>query len=204
MTSNQRGSINLSSLIQNKAALERYGPISGTASTIDESGHSDLGSSMHSEAGLMGVPRQSNSSAVKSANPSKKRIGKAQPTLPTDQQHKKRRFELWEGKNKFLCGGRIMIGVHATHLIVTSTLLVVTYGIFLVLLVPLTNMPIFDYLGLTLFVINMYLLFLTAFTEPGVIPRRSPTHDADSEAIVDGLKDKLQFCQSCHIVRPPR
>jgi palmitoyltransferase ZDHHC9/14/18 len=48
------------------------------------------------------------------------------------------------------------------------------------------------------------LLLLTAFTEPGIVPRRPPTHDAESEAAMDGLKDKLQFCNTCHIVRPPR
>lgn len=197
----QRGSLNLSSLIQNKAALDKYGPLSGTGSTmsIDESGHSDIGSSMHSDVGL--IANKSSSGAQRS---SKKRIGKASSQLPTDNEHKKKRFELWEGKNKFLCGGRVMIGVHSTHLVVTTSLLVVTYALFLGLLVPLTHIILFEYIGMVLFVLNITLLFMTAFTEPGVIPRRQPAHDADSEAAVDGLKDKLQFCHSCHIVRPPR
>jgi palmitoyltransferase ZDHHC9/14/18 len=202
----QRGSLNLSSLIQNKAALDRYGPVSGgTGSTMsmDESGHSEIGSSVHSEVGLIGG-HTSSSSGQGPHRSSKKRMGKSAVPLPTDSQHKKKRYELWEGKNKFLCGGRIMIGVHATHLIVTSSLLLVTYGIFLGLLVPLTGIALFDYLGLLLFALNMLLLYMTAFTEPGIIPRRQPSHDAESESVVDGLKDKLQFCHSCHIVRPPR
>lgn len=203
---NKRGSLNLSSLIQNKAALDKYGPLSNTTHStmsVDESGHSDIGSSMHSEVGL--IPGKSNNSGGNGAHRSSKtRMGKSSSHLPTDSEHKKKRFELWEGKNKFLCGGRIMIGVHATHLVVTTCMLVVTYALFLGLLVPLTHMPLFDYLGGLLFILNMTLLFMTAFTEPGVIPRRQPTHDAESEAVVDGLKDKLQFCHSCHIVRPPR
>lgn len=147
----------------------------------------------------------SKSSRSNSAHRSAKtRIGKSSSHLPTDNEHKKKRYELWEGKNKFLCGGRVMIGVHGTHLVVTTSLLIVTYGLFLGLLVPLTHMPLFEYLGGLLFILNITLLFMTAFTEPGVIPRRQPLHDKESEAVVDGLKDKLQFCHSCHIVRPPR
>lgn len=201
----QRGSLNLSSLIQNKAALDRYGPVSSTASTtsVDESGHSDIGSSVHSEMGLIGS--SGTSSSISGAHrSSKKRLGKSGSHLPTDSQHKKKRYELWEGKNKFFCGGRVMIGVHSTHLVVTSSLLFFTYAIFLGLLVPLTHIILFEYLGLMLFVMNISLLFMTAFTEPGIIPRRQPSHDSDSESVVDGLKDKLQFCHSCHIVRPPR
>jgi palmitoyltransferase ZDHHC9/14/18 len=126
------------------------------------------------------------------------------PSLPTDLQHKKLRYEVWEGKNKFLCDGHLMIGVHSSHLVVTLTLLVVTYILFLGLLVPLTNIPLFEYLGMVLFVLNISSLLVTAFTEPGIIPRRPPTHDAESESAVEGLKDKLQFCNTCHIVRPPR
>ena len=201
----QRGSLNLSSLIQNKAALDRYGPISnGTSTTIslDESGHSDIGSSVHSEVGL--IASNSSNGRNSAHRSSKKRMGKSGTQLPTDHHHKKKRYELWEGKNKFLFGGRVMIGVHSTHLIITTTLLVVTYALFLGLLVPLTHMPLFDYIGAVLFILNIGLLFATAFTEPGVIPRRQPSHDAESKEVVDGLKDKLQFCHTCHIVRPPR
>lgn len=192
----KRSSLNLSSLIQNKAAMERYGPLSTQANSVDDSMHS-INSSIHSELGLL--PEK-----VKvSSKPSEVKKKGSKP-LPTDLHHHKFRYEMWEGKNKFLLNGRVMMGVHTTHLVGTLTLLVLTYILFLGVLVPLTGIPLFDYIGLILFVLNISLLLLTAFTEPGIIPRRPPTHNAESEAAMNGLKDKLQFCNTCHIVRPPR
>jgi palmitoyltransferase ZDHHC9/14/18 len=114
----------------------------------------------------------------------------------------KYRYQLWEGKNKFLCGGRIMMGAHANHLLLSITLLVVTFSLFLLGVVPLLHMPILFYVGGGLAVSTLLFLLLTAFTEPGIIPRRPPSKLLESMS--EDARQKLQYCHTCRIVRPPR
>ena len=114
----------------------------------------------------------------------------------------KYRYQLWEGKNKFLCNGRIMMGAHSNHLLLSITLLVVTYALFLLGVVPLLHMPILFYIGIGLAVGTMTFLLLTAFTEPGIIPRRPPSKLLESMS--EDARQKLQYCHTCRLVRPPR
>lgn len=114
----------------------------------------------------------------------------------------KRRYLLWEGKNKFLCGGRIMMGVHAKHLVMTTMLLVITNCLFLLLLLPLVNIPYLFEVSVVIAVLDFVFLFLTAFTEPGIIPRRSPSKLLES--MNADAREKMQYCHTCRIVRPPR
>mmetsp|Transcript_1699 Transcript_1699/g.2678 ORF Transcript_1699/g.2678 Transcript_1699/m.2678 type:complete len:389 (+) Transcript_1699:140-1306(+) len=114
----------------------------------------------------------------------------------------KYRYELWEGKNKFLCNGRIMMGVHNKHLLLSLTLLILTYGVFLGVIVPMLHMPILFYAGLFLCTGNIVFLLLTAFTEPGIIPRRPPSKLLES--MTEDARAKVQYCHTCRIVRPPR
>jgi hypothetical protein len=99
-----------------------------------------------------------------------------------------------------------MLGVHSYHLMITISLLVVTYGLFMVFLVPLTNMPVLDYIAGILFVINIWTLIKTAVTEPGIIPRRPPATSPEAEAAIAAAAraEKGQFCHTCRIIRPPR
>jgi len=112
------------------------------------------------------------------------------------------RFKLWEGKNKFLCGGRLMMGVHSKHLIMTTVLLIATNAMFVVLLVPLIDLPYLLHTSLSIGVLNLLFLFLTAFTEPGIIPRRPPSKLLENMSA--DAREKMQYCHTCRIVRPPR
>lgn len=114
----------------------------------------------------------------------------------------KYRYEIWEGKNKFLWNGRLMLGFHANNLGATICILVGTYAIYLGLLVPLLEISYLFTFGLILFILNIIFLLLTAFTEPGIIPRKSPSQVL--EAMDDDMRDKVQYCHTCHILRPPR
>jgi palmitoyltransferase ZDHHC9/14/18 len=114
----------------------------------------------------------------------------------------KYRYQLWEGKNKFLCGGRLMLGAHDKHLLITLVLLIVTYSLFLGLIVPLLEFPLLFYIGLFLCIGTLVFLLLTAFTEPGIIPRRPPSKLLES--LAPDVREKVQYCHTCRIVRPPR
>ena len=134
---------------------------------------------------------------IKSGKSSKRHSTMGNPETST-----KYRYQLWEGRNRFICGGRIMMGVHANHLSVSLTLIFCTWLVFLGLVVPLMNLPICYLIGLFFFVTNILFLLITAFTEPGIIPRRPPSQLLESMS--DDMRDKVQYCHTCRIVRPPR
>jgi hypothetical protein len=207
---NKRGSLNVPSLTQSRTAAAKYGSgvELGSHSIDDESMHS---LSLHSGHGLLGEPlssshrgqTQPHKGGALSSSDAKKKFHKP---LPTNEHHDKYRYELWEGKNKFYCGGRIMLGVHSYHLTITMSLLIVTYGLFMIFLVPLTNMPVLDYIAGILFAVNIWTLIKTALTEPGIIPRRPPAMSPEAEAAIAAAAraEKAQFCHTCRIIRPPR
>jgi hypothetical protein len=114
----------------------------------------------------------------------------------------KARYQLWEGKNKFLCGGRIMMGVHSKHLLMTTLLLLATNALFLFLLVPLLDQPLLFEIGVAIGSVNFLFLFLTALTDPGIIPRRPPSSLLQNMSA--DAREKMQYCHTCRIVRPPR
>jgi palmitoyltransferase ZDHHC9/14/18 len=127
-----------------------------------------------------------------------KTVGSASTIIDTT----KRRCELWEGKNKFFCGGKLMTGFHSGHLFMTLAMFCGTYAIFLALLLPLLNIPMLSYIGVALFVSTVIFLLLTAFTDPGIIPRRPPSQLLESMSAE--MREKVQYCHTCRIVRPPR
>ena len=148
---------------------------------LSSSLHSNQESVSHSEHGLSSHPHSFN---------------------VTSSSNGKLRYQLWEGKNKFLCGGRFMMGVHSKHLMLTTILLLGTNGLFLFLLVPLLDRPVLFHVGAIIAILNLLFLFLTAFTEPGIIPRRPPSKLLENMSA--DAREKMQYCHTCRIVRPPR
>eukprot|EP01041_Mallomonas_annulata_P010219 gene10219-21307_t len=149
------------------------------------------------------VPRKHNKmmKAVDVRIKSGKNIRKPNSSLGPEISQKYR-YQLWEGRNKFICGGRIMMGVHANHLSVSLTMVFFTWLTYLGLIVPLMNLPICYIIGLLFFFFNVLFLLITAFTEPGIIPRRPPSQLLESMS--EEMRDKVQYCHTCRIVRPPR
>lgn len=142
----------------------------------------------------------------------------------TDRQ---KLYKLWPGRNKLLCHGRLMIGPDVRQLILTVILILIPFIMFeafeasyfiiihpagvVVAVVPL------------LAVIYIYAsLFVTATSDPGILPRRcviynnlhneNPDNEDQSKqypplfqtVLVNGEEQVLKFCYSCEIYRPPR
>lgn len=92
-----------------------------------------------------------------------------------------------------------MMGVHSKHLMMTTLLLLGSNGCFLFLLVPLVDIPYLFEGGLVISAANFIFLFLTAFTEPGIIPRRPPSKLLENMSA--DAREKMQYCHTCRIVR---
>ncbi|XP_005995143.1 palmitoyltransferase ZDHHC14 isoform X2 [Latimeria chalumnae] len=154
---------------------------------------------------------------------------------PMETPHKKkkaiprRKWELFPGRNKFYCDGRIMMARQTGVFYLTLVLIVVTSGLFFAFDCPyLTEnlTPAIPAIGGLLCFFVLGTLLRTSFSDPGVLPRATPDEAADlerqidiangsssggyrppprtKEVIINGQTVKLKYCFTCKIFRPPR
>ncbi|XP_074641097.1 palmitoyltransferase ZDHHC14-like isoform X2 [Tubulanus polymorphus] len=140
-----------------------------------------------------------------------------------------KKWQVFPGRNKFCCDGRVMMARQTGIFYLTCVLIVVTSGLFFgfdcpYLAVELT--PAIPVIAGLLFIFVMSTLLRTSFSDPGVIPRATPDEAADierqievptagtpgtyrppprtKEVVINGQVVKLKYCFTCKIFRPPR
>ncbi|XP_005752652.1 palmitoyltransferase ZDHHC18-like isoform X2 [Pundamilia nyererei] len=138
----------------------------------------------------------------------------------------RRKWEVFPGKNRFYCNGRIIVARQSGVLPLTLGLILVTSGLFFIFDCPflvkhLTScIPV---IGGVLFVFVLITLLQTSFTDPGILPRATPDEAADIEKQIDNTGNtsyrppprtkevlinqqvvKLKYCFTCKMFRPPR
>eukprot|EP01089_Gocevia_fonbrunei_P019605 TRINITY_DN6996_c0_g1_i1.p1 TRINITY_DN6996_c0_g1~~TRINITY_DN6996_c0_g1_i1.p1 ORF type:complete len:352 (-),score=29.45 TRINITY_DN6996_c0_g1_i1:80-1135(-) len=136
-----------------------------------------------------------------------------------------RKYEKFPGSSRFWCGGRLITGPdrRSFYLAVCFILVpaILTGGltwpwlfIFLELYISLPLLAIF----VSLFLCNFTFMFITAFRDPGIIPRAASPHgEHDSpweyelkqpkdtkKLLVNGQKIRVKYCTTCNIYRTPR
>ncbi|XP_071326724.1 palmitoyltransferase ZDHHC18a isoform X2 [Trachinotus anak] len=141
-------------------------------------------------------------------------------------QRPRRKWEVFPGKNRFFCDGRIMLARQSGVLPLTLGLIVVTCGLFFAFDCPflVEHLTIFiPVIGGMLFVFVVISLLRTSFTDPGILPRATPDEAADIEKQIDTSGSstyrppprtkeilinqqvvKLKYCFTCKMFRPPR
>lgn len=140
-----------------------------------------------------------------------------------------KKWQVFPGRNKFYCDGRLMMARQTGVFLVTVVLIVGTCTLFFVSDCPYLAReisPAIPAVAAVLFLFVMSALFRTSFSDPGVIPRASPDEAADiekqievpngsssptfrppprtKEVVVSGQTVKLKYCFTCKIFRPPR
>ncbi|KAA8586046.1 hypothetical protein FQN60_007615 [Etheostoma spectabile] len=138
----------------------------------------------------------------------------------------RRKWQVFPGKNRFYCDGRIMVARESGVLPLTLGLILITSGLFFIFDCPflvkhLTScIPV---IGGGLFVFVVITLLQTSLTDPGILPRATPDEAADIEKQIDNTGNasyrppprtkevlinqqvvKLKYCFSCKMFRPPR
>uniref|UniRef100_A0A672NBY8 Palmitoyltransferase n=1 Tax=Sinocyclocheilus grahami TaxID=75366 RepID=A0A672NBY8_SINGR len=137
--------------------------------------------------------------------------------------HPRRRWEVFPGKNRFCCDGRVMVARPPCS----------TINVFLIEALCGSSCPFLvkhltsciPAIGGVLFVFVIISLLQTSFTDPGILPRATPEEAADIEKQIDNptgssssyrppprTKEvvinqqvvKLKYCFTCKIFRPPR
>ncbi|XP_063735838.1 palmitoyltransferase ZDHHC18a isoform X2 [Eleginops maclovinus] len=141
-------------------------------------------------------------------------------------QRCRRKWEVFPGKNRFFCDGRIILASQSGVLPLTLGLIVVTCGLFFAFDCPflVKHLTVFiPVIGGTLFVFVVFSLLRTSFTDPGILPRATPDEAADIEKQIDTSGSstyrppprtkeilinqqvvKLKYCFTCKMFRPPR
>ncbi|KAJ8290178.1 hypothetical protein GJAV_G00009630 [Gymnothorax javanicus] len=138
----------------------------------------------------------------------------------------RRKWEVFPGRNRFFCDGRIIVARQSGVFPLTLGLILVTSGLFFIfdcpfLVAHLTGcVPVIA--GLLCGFVLLSLL-QTSFTDPGILPRATPEEAADIEKQIDNsgsssyrppprLREvlikqqvvKLKYCFTCKMFRPPR
>jgi len=91
-----------------------------------------------------------------------------------------KKWEIFPGRNKFFCDGRIMMAVQTGIFYFTVCLIVITVALFFAFecrLTLVTDIPYGFFIPIAcafLFIFNMACLLRTAWSDPGIIPRASP------------------------------
>ena len=146
------------------------------------------------------------------------------------------RWRVWQGRNKFYCGGRIIMSHENKYFLVTIFLITSINAMFWSFDCRLTlwNLPggfMVVVVSAILFILVMTFLFITSFSDPGIIPKsneeerdlieklciqeeaRFGNHDFQprlghppSPRIINinGVEVKLKYCYTCKLFRPPR
>ncbi|XP_016410736.1 probable palmitoyltransferase ZDHHC14 isoform X1 [Sinocyclocheilus rhinocerous] len=150
-------------------------------------------------------------------------------TPHTKKKKIKRKWQVFQGRNKFYCNGRIMMAKQTGVFYLTMVLILVTSGLFFAFDCPFlaSNLtPAIPAIGGVLFIFVMGMLLRASFTDPGVLPRATPEEAADierqidttngpsgpgyrppprtREVLINGQTVKLKYCFTCKIFRPPR
>ncbi|XP_048358063.1 LOW QUALITY PROTEIN: palmitoyltransferase ZDHHC18 [Sphaerodactylus townsendi] len=167
----------------------------------------------------------SSSSAEPSGTVSVGAANAAAPT-PTTAGRQRRKWEVFPGRNRFYCGGRLMLARHSGVFLLTLGLIVVTSGFFFAFDCPFLahklTLAIPVIAGILFFFVISCLL-QTSFRDPGILPRATPSEAADLEKWIDNLGTstyrppartmevvinkymvKLKYCYTCKMFRPPR
>ncbi|XP_008551406.1 palmitoyltransferase ZDHHC9 isoform X1 [Microplitis demolitor] len=143
--------------------------------------------------------------------------------------HVTRKWELFPGRNKFCCDGRVMMAPQTGVFYLTLCLINLTSAVFFIFDCPYLALhitPAIPVIGGLLFMFVMSALLRTSFSDPGVIPRATPDEAAyiekqievpnngnsptyrppprTKEILVKGQPVKLKYCFTCKIFRPPR
>ncbi|NWU12074.1 ZDH18 Palmitoyltransferase, partial [Cephalopterus ornatus] len=146
--------------------------------------------------------------------------------VPPRPRRPRRKWEVFPGRNRFFCGGRLMLARHSGVFVLTLGLILVTSGLFFAFDCPFlaTHLTLaIPIIAAVLFFFVISCLLQTSFRDPGILPRATPSEAADLEKRIDSLGTstyrppartmevvinkyvvKLKYCYTCKMFRPPR
>ncbi|CAD8085056.1 unnamed protein product [Paramecium primaurelia] len=125
-------------------------------------------------------------------------------------------YQLWPSNNRFFCHGRLMTGPssdNTTNIMTWLLILLVgaPFNFFIspqIWIVLHPSLPIISYV---MYFSCVLFLFLTQFTDPGIIPRKEIIEKMKDENLLhfiptenDNADYQVKICVTCMIKKPPR
>lgn len=151
---------------------------------------------------------------------------KPTPTPPTLIKRNMRNYQLFPGRTKFLCHGRLVTSKDYVIFMVGNALFLVPsalYGYFVCPFLWENLHPAIPVVFIYLFILCFISLLKTSWTDPGIIPRNldpNPEVEDDTaselyatsdwqdtppkEILIKDTRWSLKYCNTCKIYRPPR
>ncbi|KAL9240055.1 hypothetical protein vseg_014316 [Gypsophila vaccaria] len=145
-----------------------------------------------------------------------------------------RLYRVWPGNNRFLCGGRFVLGPDAGSLYLSSFLIgcpAITFCTRMLVRIK-EHDPLYGYgvltAGIILTFLDLMFLYMTSVRDPGIVPRnfRPPEEDdletprqsmewvsgktsnprapRTKDVVINGITIKVKFCDTCRLYRPAR
>ncbi|KAK1393622.1 S-acyltransferase [Heracleum sosnowskyi] len=152
--------------------------------------------------------------------------------LDPSSKTKFRRYQVWKGRNKFLCGGRLIFGPDASSVALSAFLIAtpaVTFCVKMFLRIshrdPAYGYTVF-FVGTVLLFLDLIFLYMTSARNPGIVPRNTSPLEVDTpsvansvdwingsmslkiprtkDVVVNGHTVRVKYCETCLLFRPPR
>lgn len=118
-----------------------------------------------------------------------------------------RRFEEWPGNNHFFFNGKLMFGADIGTFCFTNCLVSIVfllYVSFCLSRLPFRACIPTGIISVLFFVCSLYNLWRTATTDPGIIPRNSPSYVPPAPESEENGPTEQRFCATCNLYKPPR
>lgn len=120
-------------------------------------------------------------------------------------------WQVWPGSHAFFCDGRLMVGPDIGVTVFAGLLTTAASAAFWVYVCPSLHASV-AVGGVTLYVATVVFMYLTATSDPGILPRNTTMSDAEASVCaserrtveINGMTVPLKWCRTCRIFRPPR